>query len=177
MRRIIFALLAMSSVPATAADESKIPADVQARIDEANAKKAEAEAKEAQYKAEAEAAKARFDALPKSPAEGKTQLTASAGKLETNLLVASAFDAAAATILGDSNLVASTAGNRILIVPGSASLDRAQTMAFIAQTYALESAFEVAGVQLSDCSAPTRDGATPLIFDPTTALGKSVSFL
>jgi len=164
-------LLAFASVPATAAEEPKIPADVQARIDEANARKAEAEAREAQYKAEAEAAKARFDALPKSPATGTTTLSSGAGKLETNLLVASTYREAARIIAKDVLTKGKGKGNRILILPGSTALDRSQTMAFQAQAIGLKSAFSSALPGLKfECGAGRSGQIGIQLVDPGTIM-------
>jgi len=143
MRRVLMTLLALASVPAIAAEDPKYPPDVQARIDEANAKKAEAEAKAAEYKAEAEAAAARFSALPKSPAKGETTLNQGAGKLETNLLVASTYREAARIIATDPG-IQKKGDHPILLLPGTAALDRSQTMAFHAQAVGLKSAFSSA---------------------------------
>jgi len=171
MRRVLMVLLAFASVPATAAEEPKIPADVQARIDEANARKAEAEAREAQYKAEAEAAKARFDALPKSPATGTTTLSSGAGKLETNLLVASTYREAARIIAKDVLTKGKGKGNRILILPGSTALDRSQTMAFQAQAIGLKSAFSSALPGLKfECGAGRSGQIGIQLVDPGTIM-------
>lgn len=83
--------------------------------------------------------------LPKSPATGTTTIGTNDGKLETQLLVASTFRAAASAIAKDPRLKSAT-GGKILLLPGDSAVETPRLLAFHSHAYALEKSFERANL-------------------------------
>ena len=144
MRRALLPLAALSIAiqPAALAAQDTTDPDIlesERRIKRAEAEAAEHEADKLKYEKQKAAAEAKFGFLPKSPAEGKTEVETGGGALESEFLVSEALASAARLIADDVTKLSPSEGS-VLIVEGAENQGTASLVAFQVESFGLKMA-------------------------------------
>lgn len=172
------ALSLMAATPAIAQTADSSPSAAEQAIQDLKDRLALSEARNALFTSENDGIKARIDALGLPKTEGKTELTATGGKIETWMLSARTIQRAAKQI----HASATTTNSRTLLLDSTAVLDlaapfvlRRELQAFIASTDTVLTPCRSVSTRMAASALPAIIGAVlPLLRTDTTISGFTI---